>query len=102
MELAVTQEGSRVRLHVKGRIDEQGAEELKRRFTALPLDSVKEAIFDFSQVNHIGSAGLGKLLLFYKAVRTNGGTLTITSASEPIYDLLMDLELDKVFAISRA
>ncbi len=101
MDVNVTRDGENVRLQVKGRIDETGAEEMKRRFNELPLNAIKMVDFDFSRVSHIGSAGLGKLLLFYKAAKQNGGAIRISGASQPIYDLLMELELNQIFTISQ-
>ncbi len=101
MDLNVTRDGENVCFQVKGRIDEMGAEEMKRRFNELPLNSIKMVDFDFSKVSHIGSAGLGKLLLFYKTAKQNGGTIRISGASRSIFDLLMELELNQIFTISR-
>ena len=102
MELTVTQTPDHACFQVNGKIDEVGADEMKRRFNELALGSIREVVFDFGRVTHIGSAGLGKLLLFYKAVRTHGGNLRIENASEQVYDLLLDLELNKVFAVSKS
>ncbi len=101
MEATVTRDGENARLQVTGRIDEAGAEELKRRFNKLPLASIKTVDFDFSKVSHIGSAGLGKLLLFYKSAKQHGGVIRISGASPSIYELLMELELHQIFTISR-
>ena len=66
MELSMNQDGDQVHIKVAGSIDERGAEEMKRRFLELDASAVKEAVFDFTGVTFIGSAGIGKLLLFYK------------------------------------
>lgn len=66
MELSVVQDGDHVRFTAKGNIDERGAEDLKQRFRQLNISALKEVVFDFEGVGYIGSAGIGKLLLFYK------------------------------------
>jgi anti-anti-sigma factor len=101
MEITVEHEGERAHFTVTGKIDEQGAEELKTRFLELNQASVKEMILDFRGVTHIGSAGIGKLLLFYKTVAMAGGYIRIENVSETIYDLFNVLKLDTIFTISK-
>ncbi len=101
MDLAVSQEGDRVRFEIVGNVDEKGAEELKRRFRELNITAVREVIFDFGKVTHIGSAGIGKLLLFYKDLAVIGGSIRIINTSETVYELLTVLKLDTIFTISR-
>ncbi len=102
MELSVNRQGESARFSIAGNIDEQGAEELKRKFKEMNTASMKEIVFDFRGVNHIGSAGIGKLLLFYKDLALNDGTLRIENASQTIYELFTVLKLDSIFSISKA
>ena len=102
MEILVNREGELVRFEIGGVIDERGAEDIKRRFGELNTSSFKEVIFDFRKVKHIGSAGIGKLLLFYKDRAIRGGNIRIENASETVYDLLRVLKLDTLFLISKA
>jgi anti-anti-sigma factor len=102
MELTVTPQGDQVFVEVVGSIDERGAEDLKRRFLELDVSSVKEVVFDFSGVTFIGSAGIGKLLLFYKNLAAQGGKITIQNMSKDIYTMFKVVKLDKIFNISPA
>jgi len=101
MELTINTASKRAYVQLKGTIDEAGAEELKTRIRQLHLDNLQELVFDFAAVKHIGSAGIGKLLLFYKDMAPRGGSLRIENASAPIFDLLTTLKLDTIFIISR-
>ncbi|GBC59574.1 anti-sigma-factor antagonist [Desulfonema ishimotonii] len=101
MECTVTHAGSNVHFTVTGKIDEQGAEELKARFLSLDRSAITDAIFDFSDVPHIGSAGIGKLLLFYKELAVSGGVIRIENVSPALYDLFAVLRLDSIFSISK-
>ena len=101
MELIVTREGGQVFFEIGGDIDESGADKIKSRFRQLNTSAINEAVFDFSKVRHIGSAGIGKLLLIYKDLAINGGSLRIENASEAIYELMRVLKLDTIFKISR-
>jgi anti-anti-sigma factor len=102
MELTVTPQGDQVFVEVVGSIDERGAEDLKRRFLELDVSTVKEVVFDFSGVTFIGSAGIGKLLLFYKNLAAQGGKITIQNMSKDIYTMFKVVKLDKIFNISPA
>ncbi|MFH0996148.1 MAG: STAS domain-containing protein [Pseudomonadota bacterium] len=101
MQIIITQSENSARITVSGEIDEHGAEEFKRRFAEVRLTANITVAFDFSGVTHIGSAGLGKLLLFYKSVASHGGVIRIERVSPAIYDLLAQLKLDTIFTISR-
>ena len=101
MEMSVDQSQTSAKFIIKGAIDESGAEKLKAGFHALDKSSIKSFVFDFKQVTHIGSAGIGKLLLFYKDIAIGGGTMEITNVPASIYDLLLTLKLDSVFKIQK-
>jgi len=101
MEVIVTRDGNQARLEIKGDIDEPGAEDLKKRFRELKISLLREVTFDFKEVSHIGSAGIGKLLLFYKDLALNGGKMGIENASETVYELFKVLKLDTIFSISK-
>ena len=100
MELTLNQEGDRARFEINGEIDEKGAELLKERFYQLKLSSLKEVVLDFKDVNHIGSAGIGKLLLFYKNLAVGEGSLRILNLNKPTYNLFKELKLNTIFSIS--
>ncbi len=102
MELSVTSEADRVRFAVKGEIDEKGAEHLKQRFRELGSASFNELIVDFQKVTHIGSAGIGKLLLFYKDMAVKGGKIRLENLSQNLYDLFITMKLDTIFMLSKA
>jgi anti-sigma B factor antagonist len=100
MELTVQSDGTAARFIIQGAIDEAGAAQMKDRFQQLDLSSLKQVDIDMSNVNHIGSAGIGKLLLFYKNVATQGGTIRIISPQPEIRDLFRELKLESIFTIT--
>ena len=101
MEIRSSKEGSSVKFTVSGEIDEKGAEELKTRFSGDYSPSHGTVYFDFGGVTHIGSAGLGKLLLFYKRVASDGGNIRIENIPSDIFALMQQLKLETVFTLSR-
>lgn len=102
MELTVSTNGDRVNITVVGSIDERGAEDLKRRFLELDVKNTKEVIFDFSGVTFIGSAGIGKLLLFYKNLASHGGSIAIENMRKDLFTMFKVVKLDNIFNISPA
>lgn len=101
MDITQRQEGSRIVLDVNGHIDEEGAEILKTHFHRLDLTAVKEVDIDMRRVSHIGSSGIGKLLLFYKHLAVKGGALRVTGLAPHLYDLFIELKLDSLFTIQK-
>ena len=99
MELNIKPHGDVVKVNIIGSIDERGAEELKRRFLEIDAAAVKEVVFDFGGVSFIGSAGIGKLLLFYRNVASHGGKITIENMSKDIFTMFKVVKLDKIFNI---
>jgi len=102
MELTVTPQDKKVSIEIMGSIDERGAEEMKRRFLELDVSNLEEAVFDFSGVTFIGSAGIGKLLLFYKKLASHGGKIVINNMSKDIFTMFKVVKLDKIFDINQA
>lgn len=100
MELLVEQDHDRALFVITGAIDERGAADLKERFKELDTRSIQRVILDFSQVTHIGSAGVGKLLLFYKELSTHGGEIRISNAPPHIRELFSELNLNSLFTIT--
>ena len=101
MEIAVNVSTDSAHIVVSGEIDEQGAEDLKRRFGEIDLSKAKTVTFDFAGVTQIGSAGLGKLLLFYKAAASKGGNIRVERVSQNLSELFQQLKLDTIFSITR-
>jgi len=102
MELSLKQIGNKIKMEIKGNINEKGAEEIKTRFRELNISMVKQVVIDFRGVSHIGSAGIGKLLLIYKDLAICGGTVEIENVSQTVFDLFKTLKLDTIFTITKA
>ena len=101
MEITISQNQGAATITLKGKVDEQGATLLKHHFKELDLSKLKEVIFDFGNVLYIGSAGIGKLLLFYKELAMHDLNLKVVNTSEDIFNLFQILKLDNVFKVTR-
>ena len=99
MEITEKLEDGSVTLTLSGQIDEQGADKLKEKFTTLKKNKPGKVLLNFTNVSHIGSSGIGKLLLLYKDVSIYGGKITITGLSLELHTMFVNLKLDTVFTL---
>ena len=103
MEIAVVSENNITHFVIKGDIDEKGAEILSNHFKGLASTaSMTQLVLDFRSVKYIGSSGIGAIILFYKKLAPSGGKVHIRNASKEIFDLLSDLDINKIIQISKS
>ncbi|MEW6595718.1 MAG: STAS domain-containing protein [Thermodesulfobacteriota bacterium] len=102
MEITVTQNAGRARLTIKGDIDEKGAENLKAEIARLNLNELLEVTLDLGEVPYIGSSGIGKILLLYKHLAARDGRLRLERVTPNVLELMRELKLDTLFAITAA
>ncbi len=100
MELIVKHQGSRVHFEVDGIVDKQGAESLAIFFNELDTASINELVLDFKKVRYLSSAGVSKLLTFYKALEANGGKLRIENDTGPVHEVFTASKMDTLFLAS--
>jgi len=100
MTLRVESDAEEVRLIPSGDIDHEAAETLKSTIAGISLAGKKAVVLDFRDVAFIGSAGLGKLLLFYKRLSSEKVQMRIQSASPSMLALLREMRLDTLFQIN--
>lgn len=101
MQIEAIQNNDTVRISLEGVVDEKGAEELKTRINKLPLAHIREVEIDFAKVKHIGSSGIGKLLLLYKHLASHGGNMKVINLAGPLFELFSELKMDTLFTITR-
>ena len=101
MRLTVARQHDRARIYVEGVIDEQSAEDLKQRFFDMNGSLLSELVLDFSEMSQIGSAGIGKILVFHQDLAAHGGVIRIENVSESVYELFHMLKLDTLFAVEK-
>jgi anti-sigma B factor antagonist len=102
MNITLNRENHLVRLTLQGEIDELAAEELKKYLRDVALTAPQRVELNFAAVTHIGSAGIGKLLVFYKDLAIHGAVLSLVRVPGPIYHLFREMKLDSIFSISEA
>jgi anti-anti-sigma factor len=101
MDLDIEIEGDSVRFTVIGPIDTEGAPELTVKFMEIIKDdSIKHAVFDLTDVPTITSAGIGKLLTFYKHFDQRGGSMKISGLSDQLRKQFEEIHLNQIIPLS--
>ena len=88
------------RIVISGEIDERGAEDLKMRFREIQSNRRRQVVVDLKDVTHLGSAGIGRLLVLYKDLAVHGSSLHLVQVPKTIYRLLCEMKLNAIFSIS--
>jgi anti-sigma B factor antagonist len=100
MDIDINIEQDRVRVTIMGPIDTAGGSELSTKFAELARDpSLRHAEFDLAEVPSITSAGIGKLLAFYKHFDQVGGGMRITLLSPQLTKQFKEIHLDQIIPI---
>jgi len=101
MDLDISIEQDKVRVTILGAIDTAGGSELSAKFAELARDpSLKHAEFDLSEVPSITSAGIGKLLAFFKHFDQGGGGMRIVALSPQLERQFKEIHLDQIIPMS--
>jgi anti-sigma B factor antagonist len=72
---------------VEGNIDSKTSPELQQKIVEATLDANK-IIIDMSKVEFVSSAGLRVLLMVYRQIKTNNGTVVLVGVSEEIKEVM--------------
>jgi stage II sporulation protein AA (anti-sigma F factor antagonist) len=100
MRLDIRKKGDTVTVTIVGQVDTEGGRELSESFVSVTEDpAVRHGVFDLSEVPAISSAGIGKLLRFYKHFDKLGGTMKIKGISAPLKQQFLEIRLDQIIPI---
>ncbi|MBN2509739.1 MAG: STAS domain-containing protein [Spirochaetales bacterium] len=93
-------QGDTVYFKIDGAIDTEGGADLSSAFQEIMENSkVKNAEFDMREVPSITSAGIGKLLKFFKHFDKGGGSMSIAGISEPLRIQFEEIHLNQIIPI---
>jgi anti-anti-sigma factor len=101
MEFNVEQANGSVSVSIIGPVDNENAEELKNHFSHLLEEKFSEAIFDLSFVPFITSSGIGKFLIFYQKINSEGRRMRIKGINDNLLNLFKSIKLDILFPIEK-
>jgi anti-sigma B factor antagonist len=83
-------------------LDEANIQELGvELFSLVEQDNRKAILLDFSNVEFLSSAALGKLITLDRKVKTHKGRLKMCSIRPEIYEVFQITKLNKVFDIRK-
>jgi anti-anti-sigma factor len=101
MELNFNRNNGQVTITIIGAVDNDSAEELKVQFQDLLKHPFEEAVFDLSFVPFITSSGIGKFLIFYKNLSSNGRKMRVKGINDNLFELFKSIKLDQLFPIEK-
>lgn len=70
-------------------------------FRLVEQDGRRRLLLDFSAVNFLSSAALGKLITLDKKVKAHGGTLKLSNIRPEIYEVFAITNLNRLFDIRK-
>lgn len=99
MNTKITKDADKITVFLSGTIDIPSAEKLKHAINELLENEMKELVLDFSEVDSIGSSGIGALLLTHKEYAARDIKFSIVNLNKEITALFKIIKLDKLFKI---
>lgn len=98
---AETLEGNVRRIHLSGRMDVQGTQEIDLKFTSFTANQ-DAVIVDLSQVDFLSSIGIRTLMLNAKAVTQRGGKMALLNPDPTVSAVLEMAGIDTLIPIFRS
>jgi anti-sigma B factor antagonist len=99
MEIRVRSEGETTVLYLTGKLDLNGAAEVKNKVKELLGKKCRNLIFNLEKVEFINSSGLGALVSILKDVRISKGKMFLTNLSQYVKEIFEITQLQEIFDI---
>jgi anti-sigma B factor antagonist len=97
MKMEVLERGeTNVWIHLDGRLDLKGVEEIQLGFTVKASRSDKPVVVDFSGVTFVGSLGIGMLFAAARGIRLRGSRMILFGTVPHVEEVLRNASLDQV------
>ena len=87
MNINKTQENGKLVIALEGRLDTTTAPQLEAALVPA-FDEAGEIMLDFAKLEYVSSAGLRVLLIGQKTAKAKGASMTVSSVSEDIMEVL--------------
>jgi len=102
MDMDVDIAKGKAKISVIGPIDSEGGAQLSAKFAEIAKSpDIRRAELDLSEVPSITSAGIGKILAFFKHFDHAGGQMRIVALSPQLERQFGEIHLDKIIPIGR-
>ena len=89
MEINITRENEEVLVHLTGRLDTPGAQEIAPQINELLEETGKTVILDCTDMTYISSSGLRIFLTLRKAAADKGGMIIVRNICNDIRNVFM-------------
>ena len=90
-------------IFIEGDVDDEVAgEALRKSFNKLFDSGRRTVILDLSKVDIINSYGIGKILMCYKRLKAEGGTMMVKPLSGVVKETFELLMLDSLFPVDES
>ncbi len=99
MDISVTRNGTEATIAVVGSLNANTATDLEAAVEETMADCTS-AVFDFTDLEYISSAGLRVLMVAYKKAAAAGGTISVTGACEEVREVFEITGFSDLFTIS--
>lgn len=102
MDLSQVGDVTVVRFRDQKIIEDINIQELGQElFRLVEVDGCERLLLDFSSVDFLSSAALGKLITLDKKMKAHGGTLKLSNIRSEIYEVFAITKLNRLFDIRK-
>lgn len=101
MTINVDQEGEKLCLKVKGRLDTTTAPQLEEMLKEKTAE-IRDLIFDFGELEYISSAGLRTLLAAQKSMKKQQGSMIIRGVNEEVMEVFLITGFSDILTVIKA
>lgn len=102
MNVNISHENNTVTVHLSGRLDTPGAQEITPQMNALCEEADKTIILDCTDLSYISSSGLRIFLTLRKAAADKGGKIIVRNICDNIRSVFMMTGFLNLFEIQSA
>lgn len=99
MKIILTGDNAKMIAKVEGRVDTTTANEFQNQILTAIKNKPAELVLDCGKLEYISSAGLRALLIIAKTAKVSGTTISLTSLTDFVKDVLATSGFDTLFNI---
>ncbi len=101
MNISISNAGDIAIAKVSGPITETDGDTLKQKFEELVSSQATKIKMDLTLVPIITSTGIGKIIVLFRRLKSQGRELIISGIHENLYSMFTSINLDKMLSIEK-
>lgn len=102
MNISISNAGNSVTAKITGPITETDGDTLKQNFEHLFSSEATSVQLDLTLVPIITSTGIGKIIVLFRRLKSQGRELIINGIHENLHAMFTSINLDKMLTINKA